>query len=107
MTREVPAVRIMPMSDRMEGFEGKGIEQVQRELFLRDLPRSGGKYRYPSSGLKAEAGTVVLCQYRARVIALAVFVRDEKFPKARGGYAGAMHFELGTIRTFEPVDAAG
>jgi len=105
MNREVPAVRIMPMSDRMKGFEGKEIEQVQRELFLRDLPRGGGRYRYPSSGLKAVAGTVVLFQYQARVIASAVFVRDERYDKPRGGCAGALHVEVESIRTFEPVDA--
>lgn len=107
MEREVPAVRIWPMSDRIQGFVGKGIDEVQRELFLRDLPRNGGKYRYQSSGLNAAAGTVVLFQYRARVIASAVFVADEKYEKPRRGCAGELRVDPQSIRVFEPVDAGG
>jgi hypothetical protein len=105
MRREIPAVRILPMSDRIEGFQGRGIEDVQRRLFLKDLPARGGRFRYRATGLNAPAGTVVLFQYRGRVIASGVFVRDEKFERPIGGCKGALHFEVGSIRTFEPVDA--
>jgi hypothetical protein len=107
MRRETPAVRILPMSDREPGFVGKGIEWVQRQVFLRDLPASGGRFRYRSSGLSARAGTIVLFQYRARVVAMAEFVRDEKYDRPRRGHGGAMHFDVTSIRTFEPVDVAG
>ena len=107
MGRETPAVRILPMSDREPGFVGKGIERVQRETFLRDLPACGGRFRYRASGLSARPGTVVLFQYRARVIAMAAFVRDEKFEHRRRGHGGVLHFDAASIRTFEPVDAAG
>ena len=103
--REIPAVRILPMSDRAPSFVGRSIESVQAGCFLCDLPRVGGRYRYPSAGLNAPAGTVVLFQYRVRVIASGVFVRDERYERPRGGYAGALHFEPGSFRTFEPVDA--
>ena len=104
MRHDIPSVRILPMSDRLEGFRGRSIEDVQRRLFLRDLPRCDGRFRYPRAGLNAPAGTVVLFQFQARVIASAVFVRDEKFPRPRGGCAGAMHLDPGSIRTFDPVD---
>ena len=92
------------MSDKLKGFRGRSIEDVQRGLFLRDLPKCGGRYRYPSSGLNAEPGTVVLFQYRARIIASGVFLRDEKFEHPISGYAGALYFEVTSLRTFEPLD---
>ena len=107
MRPEMPAVRILPMSDRAPGFVGKGIERVQRETFLRDLPACGGRFRYRSSGLSARPGTIVLFQYRARVIAMATFVRDQKFEHPRRGHGGVLHFDAASIRTFEPVDVAG
>ena len=92
------------MSDKLDGFRGRSIQDVQRRLFLRDLPKCGGRFRYPRTGLKAPAGTVVLFQFRARVIASAVFLRDEKFSRPLGGCAGAMHLDPASIRTFDPVD---
>ena len=49
----------------------------------------------------------MLFQYRARVIAMAAFVRDEKFKQPRRDYGGVLHFDADSIRTFEPVDVAG
>jgi hypothetical protein len=103
----VPAVRIMPMSDKAKGFVGRSIESVQAGCFLRDLPRMQGRYRYPAGGLNAPAGTIVLFQFKARIIASGVFVRDERFEKPVRGYAGVMHFEAGSFRTFAPVDVEG
>jgi len=111
MAQDIPGVRIFPMSDRAPGFVGKGIERVRRDVFLRDLPRNGGRFRYRASGLDARSGTVVLFQYQARVIATAVFLRDEKAERRgdakKGVYGGALYFDVASIRTFEPVDAAG
>jgi hypothetical protein len=92
------------MSVKRKGFEARSIEDVQKRLFLRDLPKCGGRWTYPRVGLNAEPGTVVLFQYRARVIASAVFLRDEKFERPRHGSGGAMYFEPATIRTFTPLD---
>ena len=104
---DLPPIRILPMSDKAPGFENRSIADVQTRLFLRDLPRSNGRYRYARSGLNAPAGTVVLFQFKARVIASAVFLRDEKFEKPRGRFGGALYFDPKSIRTFEPVDVAG
>jgi hypothetical protein len=86
---------------------GRSIEDVQRRTFLADLPRGKGRFRYRSSGLNAPAGTVLLFQFKARIIASAVFLRDEKFEPPRGGYGGAIYVEAGSVRTFEPVDVEG
>jgi hypothetical protein len=95
------------MSDRRAGFRGRSIEDVQRRLFLRDLPvKCNGRWSYQSSGLNAVAGTVVLFQFRARVIASAVFLRDEKFDRPRRGSAGVLHFDPKSFRTFAPLDVA-
>jgi hypothetical protein len=92
------------MSDRAPGFRGRSIQSVQSELFLRDLPRSGGRFRYPISGLKADPGTLVLFQYRAHIIASALFLRDEKFDNPLPAHAGDLHFAPQSIRTFTPLD---
>lgn len=107
MPRDIPAVRIWPMSDKLEGFRGRGIEDVQRRLFLRDLPRCKGRYRYPSAGLNAEPGTIILFQYRARIIASATFLRDEKYARPADGCSGAIYVDIGSIRTFDPIDVEG
>jgi hypothetical protein len=93
------------MSDKISGFRGRSIEDVQAHVFLRDLPAMKGRWRYPRVGLSAEPGTVVLFQYRARIIASAVFLRDEKFERPRAGYGGALHFDPASLRTFDPLDA--
>lgn len=101
---DVPAVRIFPMSDKAKGFVGLSIEDVQASCFLRELPTMNGRFRYPKSGLNADPGTIVLFQYHARIIASAVFLRDEKYEHPRRGYGGAMYFDPKSIRTFDPLD---
>jgi len=105
MPTEIPAVRILPMSDKIEGFRGRSIGDVQRKTFLRDLVRCKGRFRYGSSGLNAAPGTVVLFQFKARIIASAVFLRDERYEKPTKGGGGEMHIDVRTIRTFDPLDA--
>jgi hypothetical protein len=107
MRQAIPSIRIWPMSDKLEGFRGRSIEDVQSRLFLADLPACGGRYRYPHVGLNADPGTVVLFQYRARIIASAVFLRDEKFDRPKRGCAGAIFVDVKSIRTFDPIDLAG
>ena len=85
MAREIPAIRILPMSDKIPGFRGRSIEDVQKRCFLTSLPARNGRYRYRSTGLNAEPGTMVLFQFRARIIASGVFLHDEKFEKPNGG----------------------
>jgi hypothetical protein len=93
------------MSDKIPGFRRRSIQDVQRKLFLRDLPMNRGRYRYGASGLNAEPGTVVLFQFKARIIASAVFLRDEKFRRPIRGSAGEMYFDPQSFRIFDPLDA--
>ncbi len=104
---DVPSIRIFPMSATLAGFRGRSIEDVQQRLFLRELPQKcRGRWRYQRTGLNAAAGAVVLFQFRARIIASAVFLRDEKFQHPRHGCAGVLHFEPTSFRTFEALDVA-
>jgi len=94
------------MSDKIPGFRGKSIAQLQADCFGRDLPKAGAVFSYRSAGLNAPAGTVVLFQFQARIIASAVLLRDEKFNKPRAGRRGRLHLDASSIRTFEPLDFA-
>ena len=104
MRREIPAIRILPMSDKIPGFRGRSIEEVQEKCFRTGLPAHNGRYRYQTTGLNAEPGTVVLFQFRARIIASGIFLRDEKFDSPKRGYGGAMYFDPKSLRTFDPLD---
>jgi hypothetical protein len=81
------------------------VEDVQHTFFLEELPSPArnGRYRYPTSGLNAERGTVVLFQYGGRIIASAVFNENERFEQPEDGYKGAMWFDPRSIRIFQPV----
>jgi hypothetical protein len=107
MRVEVTAVRILPMSDKIEGFRGLSIQDVQSIYFLDKLPNGKGKFPYRSSGLSGEPGTIVLFQFQARIIATGIFVRDERFEKPRNGRSGVLHFKPDSFRVFEPVDVEG
>jgi 5-methylcytosine-specific restriction enzyme A len=104
--KDIPAVRILPMSDKIPGFRERTIEQVQRYWFLNRLPKNGGKFGYIRVGLNARPGTVVLFQFRARIIASATFLRDERYEKPIRGSAGVLHFDPASFRTFAPLDLA-
>jgi hypothetical protein len=105
MSESIPAVRILPMSANEKSFRGRHIEEVQAGFFLEELPfpPKCGRFRYPTTGLSAEAGTVVLFQYEAKIIASAVFERRERYEQPEQGYRGALWFDPASIRTFDPV----
>jgi hypothetical protein len=95
------------MSELRAGFRGRSIEDVQQRVFLDDLPRKCiGRWHYQKSGLNAAAGTLVLFQFKSRIIASAVFVRDEKFERPRRGCNGVLHFDPASFSTFAPLDVA-
>jgi hypothetical protein len=105
VSRKIPAVRILPMSPHEKSFRGRSVEDVQEVFFLKELPspRRNGRYRYPTSGLSEEPGAVVLFQYEGRIIASAIFERNERFEQPRDGYKGVLWFDARSIRTFQPV----
>jgi hypothetical protein len=98
------SIRILPLSDKVEGFRGRSIEDVQANIFLRKLPANKGRYHYRSTGLQSEPGTLVLFQFHARIIASAIFLRDEKIDPPKSGFGGLLHFDPASFRTFQPLD---
>src|SRR5947207_3119465 len=103
MKREIPAVRILPMSDKIEGFRKLTIPEVQSRYFLDRLPARGGRFPYRASGLAASPGTLVLFQFHARIIASAVFIRDQKLQRSEGAHGGILHFQPDSFQVFDPV----
>ncbi len=106
-----PAVRILPMDSKDEaGFVDRTAEEIQHQFFLTELvrpDRSPGRYCYHKLGLRAEPGTVVLFQYGGRIIASAVLLSVEHFDAPEpGDHSGALHFDVRTVKVFDPVDAA-
>jgi hypothetical protein len=76
-------------------------------VFFGEVAEGEWEVSVSGGGLKAVAGTVVLFQFRARIIASGVFLRDEKFERPRGGFGGVIYFEAGSFLIFEPVDLEG
>ena len=46
----------------------------------------------------------MLFQFKARIIAMGVFLRDEKFEKPIRGRNGEIAFDPQSFRTFDPLD---
>jgi hypothetical protein len=95
------------MSPNQKGFRGRSVDDVQHKFFLEELasPETNGCYHYPTSGLNAEPGTVVLFQWEGRIIASARLDRHERFEQPEGGFKGALWFDVKSIRIFRPVGA--
>jgi len=102
-----PAVRLLPMNPEEPEFRGKSRDAVQQDFFLDTMPSAPnpGRFQYRKQGLDAERGTVVLFQFKAHIIASAVFVRRQRYPKPDGPYNGALWFDPGSIRVFSSVGA--
>lgn len=98
-------VQLLPMSTDV--FPWRAVEDVQQRFFLDDLARfpRNGRYEFRTSGLSAEAGKVVLFQFDRRIIASAEFVGAERFAEPEDGHAGALYFDPGSVRVFDPVGA--
>ena len=49
----------------------------------------------------------MLFQYKARIIASATFLRDEKFERRIDDCSGVIYVDVRSIRTFDPIDVEG
>lgn len=95
------------MSDSDEEFAGYQIDTLQRRYFLEDLPfKYAGKYCYQAQGLSAVSGSLVLFQFKSRIVASAVFLETDKTGFPKGDYTGALVFDSESICVFHPIDAA-
>lgn len=100
-------IRILPMSLNSFTHEDcHDIPDLQKKYFLGVLPSKerNGAYRYSGRKLIAEPGAVVLFQCENRIVASATYLDVEPFDLPEKGYKGYLHFEVPSIRTFNPVD---
>jgi hypothetical protein len=90
-----------------EEVAGWSSERVQQELFWESLASGNGEYLYHHSGLDAPPNSIVPFQHRAHIIASAKLTRREMAPRIANGhtYAGAMYFDVTSIKTFTPLGA--
>ncbi|ALO36131.1 hypothetical protein CMT41_16385 [Colwellia sp. MT41] len=97
-------IRILPMSMSADIFKDKTHNEVQSEFFLSRLPfNQNGQYHFHLNSIQAGSGTTVLFQYRAKIIASAVFEKRVDFDKPNREYNGALYFDINTIKVFDPV----
>ena len=95
-------VRILPMNHENETFVGKTIEEVQKGFFCKTLIENKGWYYYGVSGLKAEAGDLVLFQMDNQIIASALY--KEQLPVYGDKDSnGAILFYCYSIKIFKPI----
>jgi hypothetical protein len=85
-------------------FVARPLKTYKPTVFCASCLRWVGGILISVIGPNAEPGTVVLFQYCARIVASAVFLRDEKFERPRGGHSGELHFDVASFQTFEPLD---
>jgi len=102
-----PAVRILPMDSDEDEFKGQSMEDVQDTYFLNNLPiKNNGRYLFHNAGLRAKANTIVLFQFKNRIVACAILRRVERFELPEDEkFTGALHFDPKSIRVFNPIGA--
>lgn len=96
----IPAIRLLPMSADDPEFGEKTIEDVQ-EWFTNELPYRVYNFK---RGMGTPPGTLVLFQYKGRVIASAIL--EEKIlykERTERGYSGAYNFVPSSIAIFTPI----
>lgn len=101
ISKEVPDIRLLPMSKNDLAFAGKSIEEAQ-DWFKFYLP--GNIYQYKRK-MTAPKGTLVLFQFQGRLIASALLKKTVSYEEVdEFGYAGYYKFSKSSIFTFDPLD---
>lgn len=101
LSENVPAIRLLPMSESDPEFTNYSIEDIQ-EWFLNELPKRVYNYK---TEMITPLGTLVLFQYKNSVVASAYLVDKIIYEeKLDGGYKGAFIFDPSTIAVFKPIN---
>lgn len=64
---EIPEIRILPMSNKEEGFEESDIQDVQGFFVNEFISVNKGSYRYQSQGINSKEGALILFQFKRGV----------------------------------------
>ena len=99
------SVRIIPMSIYNSEFEGKTINQIQKEFFDDYLTYEGkGWYYYGRKGMEANKGDLLLFQMKNSIIASAKLNDIIRFKKPTiDGNLGVYILSKNTIKSFRPI----
>lgn len=93
-------IRILPMSEKDTEFIGKSIEEVQ-DGFVSSLTDRNYNFK---KGMDSDPGTLVLFQYRARIIAMAILESKTYYENINDyGYKGFYRFIPESVATFIPL----
>ncbi|MFC4321304.1 HNH endonuclease [Litchfieldia salsa] len=99
--QDVEEIRILPMSESDPEFDGYSIHDIQA-WFSDVLP--GTDFNF-TKGMNVEAGTLVLFQYKAHIIASAILDKKVVFEeKSEDTYRGCYKFKANTIAIFQPLN---
>lgn len=98
-------IRILPMSTNE--FNDESIEWLQK-WFIEELKNARkGLYKYRTSGLNTATGSLILFQYRSRIIASAIFLNSERYKEdcveLENGYNGFFEFDPDSITVLKPI----
>ena len=98
-------IRILPMSTNE--FNDESIEWLQG-WFIEELKNvRKGLYKYRISGLNTATGSLILFQYKNKIVASAIFLNSERYNKdcveLKNGYNGLFEFDPDTITVFQPI----
>ena len=98
-------IRIIPMSIYNSEFQGKTINQIQKEFFDDYLTYEGkGWYYYGRKGMEANKGDLLLFQMNNSIIASAKLNDIIRFKKPTiDGNFGVYILTKNTIKSFRPI----
>ena len=99
------SIRIIPMSIYNSEFEGKTVNQIQKEFFDDYLNCEGkGWYYYGRKCMDANKGDLLLFQMNNSIIASAKLNDIIRFKKPTvDGNFGVYIFSKNTIKSFKPI----
>ena len=107
------SIRILPMSKNE--FQNRSHNEVQQDFFLKQLParehnNNKGLYCFKKFAFAKDTpldnNTLILFQYKARIIATAELKNIVYLNKAQGDYTGYFILNRSSICIFNPIDSS-
>lgn len=100
LLENIPAIRLLPMSEKDPAFAGKSLEEVL-SWFKFYLPNNTYQFKRK---MDTPEGTLVLFQYQSRLIASAILEEIVSYDELNPyGYTGYYQFSSHTIAAFDPL----
>lgn len=99
-------IRLLPMSSKLE-FSSMSYIEVQNKYLLEELIfEQNGEYLFREKGINAPKNTLVLFQFKNKIIGSAKLINVVSFKELKDNiYGGAYYFDTDSIEIFEPIVA--